>query len=74
MACQKKNTEIIKLLIAHNGIDINAIDDIFYYYDKNKVIILHLMILIFTYGKNQLNMLTLKKSKIYSEKNHLNKP
>lgn len=73
MACQKKNTEIIKLLIAHNGIDINAKDDIFHHYDKNKVIILYLMVLILTYGKNQLNMLILKKSKIYSEKNHLNK-
>ena len=74
MACQKKNVEIIKLLIAHNEIDVNVKDDISHYYDINKIIILYLMVLIFTYGKNQLNMLTLKKSKIYSEKNNLNKP
>ena len=73
MACQKKNVEIIKLLIAHNEIDVNVKDDIFHYYDINKIIILYLMVLIFTYGKNQLNMLILKKSKIYSEKNYLNK-
>ena len=65
LAVQKENIEIIKLLLNHRDIDVNAKDDIHHICISNLKLNVVNDFFFFAFEKNLLNMLQMIKSKNY---------